>query len=164
MCYSVLIPLMAARYSSIEAPFAHFSTRLFSLFISIIGQYVSFLCPSRTLSLSKCPFATPPPSDQVPTRNRSEYPPKRACHRPFSPQQDHFPNKMRLLSPHSILTYHLYKSHSAQPPPQPPKPHLPESLLKYSRLHSYSSPSERPQRHTKLEVDLKNSRTVTNPH
>ena len=31
-----------------------------------------------------------------PARNKREYPPKRACHRPFSPQQNHFPNQLRV--------------------------------------------------------------------
>lgn len=74
-----------------------------------------------------------------PAHNKSEYLPKRACHRPFSPQQDHFPNKTLLMSPHPIPTYRLYKTRSALPHPHSYQSHHRLNLSHYipASIHTY---------------------------
>lgn len=61
-------------------------------------------------------------------------------------------NCVFIITPSHSNVSPLQNTFSPISPPQPPKPPPPESLPLYSCLHSYLSPSERPQRHIRLEA------------
>ena len=60
-----------------------------------------------------------------------------------------------IITPSHSNVSPLQNTFSPTSPLQPLKLHSPESLPKYSRLHSYLSSPERPQRHIRLEVICK---------